>query len=281
MPTVTISEGTAIGGTVYAGVTDAEIASSAPNTHNSAGGSIIAKYWTSADIGYSVLQFLGLSNISGPVTVSGAVLGIKVVNTTSFADPITVHKLKVPVTVTQVTWNERQTGVAWPNGGNDASIIEAAAASATAGTGTAGAFVTWSGAGLDALVQDWINNPSTNYGLLLARLNTTPNSRETGFNSSNSGGAANRPYLTFTYTVGPPPITPNWTISSPTVDSDAGTVTLVVTLDAPAISGGFSGLVNTYDITALAGVDYVAQVAEPFFIAEGDTTGDIVITLLP
>lgn len=76
---------------------------------------------------------------------------------------------------------------------------------------------------------------------------------------------------------GPPP---NWTISSPTVDSDAGTVTLVVTLDAPAPSGGFSGEVDTHDITALAGVDYVAQVAEPFFIAEGDTTGDIVITLL-
>lgn len=280
MPTVTISEGTAIGGTVYAGVTDAEIVSSIPNTHSSAGGFIIAKYWTSADIGYSVLQFLGLSNITGPVTVSGAVLGLNVSTTTAFTDPITVHKLKLPVSMSQVTWNERQTGVAWPNGGNDPSIIDAAAASATAGTGTAGAFVTWSGPALDALVQDWINNPSTNYGLLLARLDTTPNSRETGFNSSNNGGVANRPYLTFTYEVGPPPTTPNWTISSPTVDSDAGTVTLTVTLDAPAPVGGVDGLVSTYDITAVAGVDYVAQVAEPFSIAEGDTTGDIVITLI-
>lgn len=76
------------------------------------------------------------------------------------------------------------------------------------------------------------------------------------------------------------PTPPNWTISSPTVDSDAGTVTCVVTLDAPAPVGGVDGLVSTYDITAVAGVDYVAQVAEPFSIAEGDTTGDIVITLI-
>ena len=76
-------------------------------------------------------------------------------------------------------------------------------------------------------------------------------------------------------------VVPNWTISSPTVDSDAGTVTLVVTLDAPALSGGFSGLVNTNDITAVAGVDYTAQVNVPFSIAEGNTTGNIVIPILP
>jgi hypothetical protein len=75
--------------------------------------------------------------------------------------------------------------------------------------------------------------------------------------------------------------TVNWTISSPTVNSDAGTVTLVVTLDAPAPGGGFSGLVNTYDITALAGVDYTAQVNVPFSISAGNTTGNIVIPILP
>ena len=281
MPIVTISEGTAIGGTVFSGVTDAEIVSLAPNTHNSAGGNILASYWTSADIGYSVLQFLGLSNIAGPVTVSGAVLGLNVTTTTSFTDPITVHKLKLPVSMSQVTWNERQTGVPWPNGGNDASIIEAAAASAATGTGTAGTFVTWSGAGLDALVQDWINNPSTNYGLLLARLNTTPNSRATGFASSNNGALTDRPYLTFTWTAGPPPTTPNWTISSPTVDSDAGTATLVVTLDAPAPAGGVNGFFSTYDITATAGADYTARTGVAISIPAGGTSTNLTVPILP
>jgi len=90
--------------------------------------------------------------------------------------------------------------------------------------------------------------------------------------------ADNRPTLTIDYTTGTPV---NWTINSPTVDSDAGTVTLTVTLDAPAPGGGFSGLVNTYDITAVAGVDYTAQVNVPFSISAGNTTGNIVIPILP
>jgi hypothetical protein len=77
---------------------------------------------------------------------------------------------------------------------------------------------------------------------------------------------------------GPPP---NWTISSPTVNRDAGTATLVVTLDGPAPGGGFSGLVNTYDITAIAGTHYTAQVDVPFSISAGNTTGNIVVPILP
>jgi len=279
MPIVTISDGTAVGGTVFAGVTDAEIVSAAPNTHSSTAGFLAVKYWTPSDLGNAVMQFPGLSNITGPVTVTSAVLGLRVNSTTSFADPISVHQLKLPVSMTQVTWNERQTGVAWPNGGNDASVIEAAAASVATGTGTAGTFVQFTGAGLSALVQGWINGTIPNNGLLLTRLNTTPNSRETGFNSSNNNTINTRPYLTVTYEVGGTP--PNWTISSPTVNSDAGTVTLVVTLDGPAPGGGFSGLVNTYDITAVAGVDYTAQVDVPFSISAGNTTGNIVIPILP
>lgn len=280
MPTVTISEGTAIGGTVYAGVSDLVVESASPNSHISAASTLEVSYWTPSDIKNVVLLFSGLSNISGPGTVSDAVLGMQVSSASSHTDLLTLHKLKLPVSMTQATWNERQTGVAWPNGGNDASTIEAAAASTTAASGAVGTFVTWSGAGLNALVQDWIDNPGTNYGAFVTRLDTTPNSRSSVFRSSNNGTLTARPYLTFTWTAGPPPTPPNWTISSPTVDSDAGTVTLVVTLDAPAPVGGFSAEVDTHDITALAGVDYTALVAEPFSIAEGDTTGDIVVTLI-
>jgi hypothetical protein len=77
---------------------------------------------------------------------------------------------------------------------------------------------------------------------------------------------------------GPPP---NWTISNPTVNRNAGTVTLVVTADAPAPVGGLSGVVNTYDIVAVAGTHYTAQVAVPFSIAAGQTTGNIVVPILP
>ena len=278
MPVATISEGTAIGGTVFAGVTDLILQSAAPTTHNNNAQTMEVKYWTSSDISYVVMQFLGLSNITGPVTVTNAVLGMQVSGATAFTDPITIHQLKLPVSMTQATWNERQTGVSWPNGGNDPTTIEAAAASTTAATGSVGTFVTWSGAGLNALVQGWINGTITNNGILIARLDTTPNSRSSTFRSSNNATLTARPYLTVTYDVGLPV---NWTINSPTVNSDAGTVTLTVTLDGPAPGGGFSGLVNTYDITAVAGVDYTAQVAVPFSISAGNTTGNIVIPILP
>lgn len=134
------------------------------------------------------------------------------------------------------------------------------------------------GAGLIAHCQSCLNS-GTDFGFLLNLLDdlTVSEVNYRGLATPANGTASNRPTLTIEYTVGDPP---NWTISSPTVDSDAGTVTLVVTLDAPAGAGGVDGLVSTYDITAVAGVDYVAQVAEPFSIAEGDTTGDIVITLI-
>jgi hypothetical protein len=134
------------------------------------------------------------------------------------------------------------------------------------------------GAGLIAHCQSCLNS-GTDFGFLLNLVDdlTVP---EVGYHSlatPDNATAANRPTLTIEYTTGTPP---NWTISSPTVNSDAGTVTLVVTLDGPAPGGGFSGLVNTNDITAIAGTDYTAQVAVPFSIAAGQTTGNIVIPII-
>jgi hypothetical protein len=135
------------------------------------------------------------------------------------------------------------------------------------------------GAGLIAHCQSCLNS-GTDFGFLLNLLDDVTVS-ETGYRAiaaPTNVTASLRPTLTIDYTTGTPV---NWTINSPTVNSDAGTVTLTVTLDAPAPGGGFSGLVNTYDITAVAGVDYTAQVDVPFSISAGNTTGNIVIPILP
>ena len=84
--------------------------------------------------------------------------------------------------------------------------------------------------------------------------------------------------LAIAQSAGPPP---NWTISSPTVDSDAGTVTSVLTLDAPAPAGGVSGFFSTYDITATAGADYTARTGVVISIPEGDTSANLTIPILP
>jgi hypothetical protein len=77
---------------------------------------------------------------------------------------------------------------------------------------------------------------------------------------------------------GPPP---NWTVSNPTVNSDAGTATVVLTLDAPAPAGGVNGFFSTYDITAVAGNDYTSRTAVAISIAEGGTTANLTVPILP
>lgn len=219
----------------------------------------------------------------GTVTVTSATLTLFNLSARATSRTVEMRAFTEAWDPLAVSWTRKTpTGpVLWTVGG----VIGGPEVGSVIATGTIPAAANTSfdltGAGLTAHCQSCLNS-GTDFGFLLNLLDdlTVSEVGYRGLATPANATAARRPTLTIEYTVGPPPTTPNWTISSPTVDSDAGTATLTVTLDAPAISGGFSGLVNTYDITALAGVDYVAQVDEPFSIAEGDTTGDIVITLL-
>lgn len=218
----------------------------------------------------------------GVVTVVSATLTLFNIDARATTRTLELRKLLSAWTTTHACWNNRASSTAWNVAGAltgtdvDATVLATGTCPTTANT----AF-DLTGAGFNAYCQDVLNG-ATDFGYILNLIDdlTLDETFERKLAGPGAVTAANRPTLTIVYTVGPPPTTPNWTISSPTVDSDAGTVTLTVTLDAPALPGGFSGEVDTHDITALAGVDYVAQVAEPFSIAEGDTTGDIVITLI-
>lgn len=263
------------------GVISQRIDENVPTTVYAASASSILLEATSAtNVSRGFLQF-PMVPPGGTVTVVSATLGLWCDNGSSRATTrvVELHRLLSAWTAAQTSWNNKATATPWASpgvlGGADAS--GAVMATGVFPTAAQTAFNV-AGAGLIAYCQDVLNG-ATDYGLIL-NLIDDQTVTETGIRTL--GGPANaittkRPTLTIDYTIGAPP---NWTISSPTVDSDAGTVTLVVTLDAPAPVGGVDGLVSTYDITAVAGVDYVAQVAEPFSIAEGDTTGDIVITLI-
>ena len=275
MPTVVLRD---------TGVTSHNINKNAPTTvYPASASSILLEATSVANVSRVFLQF-PIVPPGGTVTVVSATLELWCDNGSSRATTrvVEVQELLASWTPTQTSWNNKATATPWATpgvlGGAEASGVVMATGVFPTAAQTA---FNVTGAGLLAYVQAKLNG-APDYGFILNLIDdqTVP---ETG--TRTLGGPANatatkRPTLTYEYTVGPPPTTPNWTISSPTVDSDAGTVTLVVTLDAPAPVGGVDGLVSTYDITAVAGVDYVAQVAEPFSIAEGDTTGDIVITLL-
>jgi probable HAF family extracellular repeat protein len=69
--------------------------------------------------------------------------------------------------VNEATWNERLAGMsAWSVGGGLAGIDYGAGASASTAVSGLGSY-TWSGAGLVADAQSWLDNPADNHGWLL------------------------------------------------------------------------------------------------------------------
>ena len=278
MPTAIITEGSGHSGTVYTGVTDTHMQQNNPTLNYHTAGGISTTSWAVGDNARGVIKFGGLSNVTGPVVVSSASLFLRASPATA-TQVFALHRIKLAVDVTQASWNNRLTATPWPVAGAfDAASIDTTPAASVTGIVT-NTWAEFTGAAVAAVVEGWINGTLPNEGFLLKRDPESQDGVASSFSSSNTGTTGFRPYLVVTYE--PAGSTPNWTISSPTVDSDAGTVTCVVTLDAPALSGGFSGKISAYDITALAGVNYVDQEDVDFFIAAGGTTGNIVITLLP
>lgn len=104
----------------------------------------------------------------------------------------------------QVTWNIFSTGNNWGAAGcsNDTDRVAAPSASLTMDGTAAGGFVNWSGAGLVADVQAWVDGSASNYGWLLIAPNAE-NLAATAFNrfySSDYATAASRPKLVIEYT---------------------------------------------------------------------------------
>lgn len=264
------------------GVISQTINEAAPTTTYAVSASSCLLEATSAtNVSRAFLQF-PMVPPGGTITVSSATLGLWCDNGSSRATTrvVQAQKLVSAWTPNQTSWDNKATATPWavPGvlGGAEASGVVMATGIFPTAAQTA---FNMTGADLITYCQAVLNG-ATDYGFIL---NLIDDQTVTETGNRTLGGPSNatttkRPTLTIEYTVG---TLPNWTISSPTVDNDAGTVACVVTLDAPAPSGGFSGLVNTYDITALAGVDYTAQVNVPFSIAEGNTTGNIVIPILP
>jgi hypothetical protein len=102
-----------------------------------------------------------------------------------------------PSTPNDATWIHRFfPSTYWTNPGGD--FVAASSASASVGSNTGP--VTWSSAGLISDVQEWVQNPSTNFGWMI-RGNETSLSTAKKFISSNWQGNPDRPRLTVTYTV--------------------------------------------------------------------------------
>jgi hypothetical protein len=106
-------------------------------------------------------------------------------------------------TLTGATWNSSVSGgspVAWPTPGADGAFNAGTAGSETITVPASTGFISME---LNAeMVQSWVSNPSSNYGVIIKAVNeTTPNNRFWIWSSEYTTDPLKRPKLTLYYTL--------------------------------------------------------------------------------
>lgn len=195
--TATIGDNT---GNTFSGTVDVTLKSNVPTTNLDLGALEVHKYGV-GDHGNSLIKFTGLSNITGPVTVTSATLYVYPVAAASGGIDLAAHRLLRNWVEGEATWNVYSTGNNWGTpGGISAGIDIVGTASATASfDSTTLAYRSWSSAGLIADVEAWINGTASNYGWLIQRVGAGDDGSYHIFTDS-EGADATRPYLDITYT---------------------------------------------------------------------------------
>ncbi|MBZ5515236.1 MAG: DNRLRE domain-containing protein [Acidobacteriia bacterium] len=136
-----------------------------------------------------------ISSIPSGSDVTTATITIRITN----ASPNTyqIYELKRDWVETEATWNVSSAGVAWEVPGARGSTDRGTTVLGTilaSSTGTA--TITLNSAGI-AVVQSWINNSSSNFGLIFAN---SSNADGLDFGSSENSTLSYRPMLTVSYT---------------------------------------------------------------------------------
>jgi hypothetical protein len=147
------------------------------------------------DADKAILIKWDISSIPPGKTVTAATLTFRVANTSS--DTYQLYEMKRNWVDSEATWKIYATGNNWQSAGADGASDRGTAILGVAGPAASGALhtITLNAAGL-ALVQSWINNPGSNFGLMIAN---TDNTDGLDFSSSEASTTADRPMLTITY----------------------------------------------------------------------------------
>ena len=183
--------------TTYAGNVDTTISQHAPTTNFASASTILVDGDDPGGSGHDLSTLIkwDLSAIPSGSAVQSATIRFNVVN----VSPLTyeVYEMKRPWVEGQATWNQYATGAAWQTpGGLGTSDRGTTSLGTLTGTTTGSHTVTLNAAGL-ALLQTWINTPSTNRGLVIS---DGANADGTDMTSSEGATASLRPHLTVTTT---------------------------------------------------------------------------------
>jgi hypothetical protein len=108
----------------------------------------------------------------------------------------------------QANWNDAATGDPWQVPGCKGGSDRAAAALAEATFAFTQKWPAWQSLEFTALVRDWVSDPSTNYGLLLAALPASARQEWYMYSSDSVVVPGQRPKLVVTFHMDPPTPTP-------------------------------------------------------------------------
>ena len=151
------------------------------SSNSNYGDQVLSSRADNNNLSHTLVQ-VDTSGILSTEVVTGASLKL----TTDFQHPdttsvtLTVHRLLQPWGEFKATWNERLNGTAWSTPGMQAGVDYSSTVIATqtlTANETQYTFDLGSPAGL-AMVQDWISNPISNYGLALVATPSGGTTRE-------------------------------------------------------------------------------------------------------
>ena len=167
------------------------------------------------------------------------------------ANAFPIYALRRAWSERYATWNNAASGVAWGAPGASAPADRGGTVLGTFAVGLGSQTVTLNPDGV-GVVQGWVDNPASNFGLIVA---DTQMDDGLLFASNNSATLASRPMLTVTYHAGGAPTTPTNTATAvptgtvvPTETAVAATATAVVAT-ATAVPTGTAIPVETETAT--------------------------------
>jgi len=166
-------------GSSYTGSIDSQSTrsnSDAISNYGSATDITVSK-WDTTNISNGLIKFSGISNISGPVTVTSAKLQLYC----SYAhqesannNTLSLYSMMKPWKEGEVSWLEYALGQSWQApGGIGSTDHDSTASASVVAPATSGSWIEFSGSDLIADVQNFINGSKVNYGWLIERSDIT------------------------------------------------------------------------------------------------------------
>jgi len=183
----------------YSGTRDTKLLSTTPNTNY--GSAVQLEVDGSPD--YSVLLSWDMTSIPLGTTIDSVAITLEITNSSTHMYEF--YEMKRPWVESEATWNEYALGQSWQVSGADGSADRGPTVlgGITGSTGTQ--TISLNSAGV-ALVQSWVDDPSSNQGFILLDFINASNGLD--FFSRETATPTDRPKLTVTYSGGTPPPPP-------------------------------------------------------------------------